>query len=146
VITRRPATATDASDEESDDETFDWWHLLVADAETASSLAFADVEGVDRARRFLADTDFSSASVYVEQHAVPECYDQRLCWIRWTGDRIETDYAIVLRDADVACEVGAEDVVAYFVRLPVALDPDEVRRFSSGSGGGHCRAPEGGRS
>lgn len=148
VVRRPDATDDEAEDEESDAGADRWWHLLVTDAETADSLTFADSasDDVAAARRFLADTDFDSASVYVEQFVVPECYDRELCWIRWTEDRVETDYVRVLRDADVPCETAAEDVLASLFRLPVALNSAEGMSYGSGVGGGRCRTPEGGRS
>lgn len=144
VVSRPDAT----EDEESDAGADRWRHLLVTDAETADSLAFADSasDDVAAARRLLADTDFDSASVYVEQFVVRECYDRELCWIRWTEDRVETDYVRVLRDADVSCETEAEDVLASLFRLPVAFDSVEAMSYGSGVGGGRCRTPEGGRS
>lgn len=128
-------SGTDASSQ------FDrWQHELIADAERAASLSFADVDGVDEARQLLDETDFESETVYIEGHVVAECYERELCWIRWTDSGIETDYARILRDVDVACEADAEDFVTNLIRIPVALDPDKVRSYSS-SGGGRCRTP-----
>jgi hypothetical protein len=132
VVTRGDAESTD----DHRDRFF-----VVAEAETAASLSFAPVDGVADARQFVADTDFESESVYVDQRPVPECYRRRLCWIRWTEVEVETSYARTLRDADVACEADAEDVVATFVRLPAVLSG--VSRFHSSSGGGPCRPAEG---
>ena len=139
-------TADSDGDSNADDgETprFDeWHHLLVADADHASSLSFADVDGVEDARRLLSETDFDSESVYVERHVIGECYERRLCWIRWTDSEIETDYARILRDADVACKADAEDVVTNFIRIPAVLDPEQISSYGSSSGGGPCRRPD----
>lgn len=135
------------TDEPNDGETArldDWRHFLVVDADDAESLSFADVDGVDEARRLLDETDFESESVYVERHAIAECYERELCWVRWTESRVETDYARILRDADEACGADAKDVVTTLVRLPAALDPDEVQSYGSSSGGA-CRTPDGER-
>jgi hypothetical protein len=123
-------------DTESTDDHRDRF-FVVGDAETAASLSFAPVDGAATARQFVDDTDFGAESVYVDQRAVPECYRRRLCWIRWTSAEVETSYARVLRDADVACEADAEDFVAVLVRLPVELL--DVSRFHSSSGDGPCR-------
>ncbi|WP_135823660.1 hypothetical protein [Halorussus ruber] len=128
---------TTEDDTESDDHL--WRHTLVADEESADELVFADVEGVERARQFLVDTDFGTETVYVEQTELGECYARELCWVRWTESAIETSYRDGYRDADVACDTGEDDVVALLVRLPVALDSDQIRRFSSNSGSGGCR-------
>lgn len=118
----------------------EWSHSLIADG---SAVSVADVDGAEAARQFLADTDFDAETVYVERHVVGECYDHRLCWVRWTADRVETSYARVLRDADAACSADAEVGVTHLIRLPVALDPDEVDSFSSSSRGGPCRTSTG---
>ncbi|WP_144904821.1 hypothetical protein [Halobellus captivus] len=143
-IVRDPNAETGASgDDSAGTPRFDRWrHDLVVDAERAASLTFADVDGVDAARALLDETDFEAASVYVEGHVVAECYERRLCWIRWTDSEIETDYARILRDADVACEADAKDFVVNLIRIPAALDPDDIRSYGSG-GGGRCRTPSG---
>ncbi|MFA1609615.1 hypothetical protein [Halobellus rubicundus] len=121
-----------------------WTHHVVASDEAAAALTFADVDGVDEARAFLDETDFGSETVYVERHLVGECYHHRLCWVRWTDSEIETDYARVLRDADVACEADARDVVTNLIRLPATLEPGQINSYGSSGGGGRCRRPEGG--
>ena len=119
----------------------EWRHDLIADAETAASVSIADVESAIEARRSLDDTDFGSETAYVERHVVGECYEHRLCWVRWTDDRVQTSYARVLRDADVACAADARVGVTHLIRLPAALDPEQVSRFSSSGGSGWCRTP-----
>jgi len=143
----RSGTPTETADADAsaagsrEPEIDSWAHHLVASDEAAAALTVADVDGADEAREFLDATDFGSETVYVERHLVGECYLQELCWVRWTDSAIETDYARVLRDADVACEADARDVVTKLIRLPAALDPDSVSSYSSGSGGGRCRGP-----
>lgn len=141
-VVRTETDDTD-SDGESDDRVDRWRHNLVADAETAASVSIADVDGADEARQFLEETDFDAETVYTERHVVGECYDQRLCWIRWTDERVETSYARVLRPAEAACSADARVGVTHLIRLPVALDPDGISRFSSSGGSGQCRTPAG---
>ena len=141
-ILREAGDGTDGSgDDESDPQVDEWRHNLVADAETAASLSIADVDGADETRRFLEETDFDAETVYVERHVVGECYDQRLCWVRWTDERVETSYARVLRGADVSCSADARVGVTHLIRLSAALDPDRISRFSSSGGSGQCRTP-----
>ncbi|WP_224337951.1 hypothetical protein [Haloprofundus halobius] len=130
-----PETPTD---EESADT--DWQSIFVTDAETAAALDFADVEGVSHAKQFLEETDFESETVYVEQRRIGECYEQRLCWIRWTESSVETSYATGYRDADVACSAESNDVVAVLVRLPVALDADRIRSRCTRTSTGSCQS------
>ena len=145
-IVRDPESATDEPDADSAADgmpRFDRWrHDLVVDTDRADALTFADVDGVDEAERFLDETDFASESVYIEERTIEECYELQLCWIRWTESEIETDYARILRDADVACEADATDVVSNLIRIPAALNPDEIRSYGSSSGG-RCRSPSG---
>lgn len=139
VVVRSDGENTTKSASESTDRTRR--HILVADAKTATSITFADVEGTDRARRFLDDTDFATQTVYVEQREIGECYEQKLCWVRWTDTSVETAYASGYRDADTACTADANDVVAVLIRLPVALNPEGVHRHRSSAGSGRCRTP-----
>jgi hypothetical protein len=138
-------TPTETPDtEESGEPAIDSWaHHVVASDEAAAELTFADVDGVDEAREFLAETDFDAATVYVERQLVGECYRHELCWVRWTDSEIETDYARILRDADVACEADARSVVTKLIRLPVTLEPGQISSYGSSSGGGPCRRPGG---
>ena len=137
TMLRDGETGTDASGEIRTDE---WQHDLVADADTAASVSIADVDGAEAARRFLDDTDFETETVYIERHVVGECYEQRLCWIRWTDEEVETSYARILRPAEVSCSADDRTGVTYLIRLPAALDPDSVSHFSSGSSSGVCRS------
>ena len=147
VVLRAPQgvrVLRDETDETSEtDDPQEWRHNLVADADTAASVSIADINGADEARGFLDQTDFETETVYVERHVVGECYEQRLCWIRWTEERVETSYARVLRPADVSCSADARVGVTHLIRLSDALDPDQVSRFSSSGGSGACRAPSG---
>jgi hypothetical protein len=138
----REATDTD-TESEGDARIDEWRHNLIADAETAASTSIAEIDGAGEARQFLDETDFGTETVYVERHVIGECYDQRLCWIRWTDERVETSYGRVLRPAEAACSADARVGVTHLIRLPVALDPDEVSRFSSSGGSGQCRTPAG---
>ena len=140
TVLRGGETETDASGGIRIDE---WRHDLVADAETAASVSIADVDGADEARRFLDGIDFGAETMYVERHVVGECHEQRLCWIRWTDEKVETSYARVLRPAEVSCSADARVGVTHLIRLPAVLDPDQVERFSSSGGTGACRSSTG---
>lgn len=146
VVLRAPQGATvlreaNDTDTAATDEVREWSHDLVADADTAASVSIADVDGAAEARRFLDETDFETETVYVERHVVGECYEQRLCWIRWTAERVETSYARVLRPAEVSCSADDRVGVIHLIRLSDALDPEQVSRFSSSGGSGACRSP-----
>ncbi|WP_248895598.1 hypothetical protein [Haloplanus halobius] len=113
-------------------------HLLVADASDAADISFADIERAGDARAFLDATDYDAATVYVEQTPVEECFENELCHVRWSETEVTTSYARRYRDADVACETGAEDVVATLIRIPATLDPSEVSGYGSSRGSASC--------
>jgi hypothetical protein len=137
VAVLRDGDGTDAPD---DDGIREWSHNLLAGADAAASVSIADVDGAGAARQLLDATDFDAETVYVERHVVGECFDQRLCWIRWTDAEVETSYARVLRPAEVSCSVDVRVGITHLIRLPAALDPEQVNRFSSSSSGGVCRS------
>ncbi|GAB3699043.1 hypothetical protein [Halorubrum pallidum] len=133
--------STESGTGDSPNERDDWAQYVLSGDDDADALTFAEVEGVDEARAFLDQTEFDSETVYVERHLVGECYRHRLCWVRWTRREIETDYARVLRDVDVACEADARVAVTNLIRLPVALDSERISSYSSGGGSGACPRP-----
>ncbi|SEP24137.1 hypothetical protein SAMN04487948_12563 [Halogranum amylolyticum] len=118
-----------------------WHHEFVTSADAAESLRFADVDGVDGARAFLAETSFETETVYVERRTVGECWELDLCYVRWGPKRVETDYGRRLRAADVACSADEQVAVATFVRIPARLDPEEIRQYGSGTSSDGCRLP-----
>lgn len=111
---------------------------LVADAETADRLRFADADGAEAARQFVAETAFDTETLYVEYRTVRECYTLRLCEVTWSERDIDTGYGSYYRDADVACRTDAEDGVSVLIRIPDALDPDSVTSYGSGWSSGGC--------
>lgn len=116
-------------------------HRLVASRTEADRVRFADADGAADARRFVAETDFASETLYVERHHVRECYVLRLCYVTWSATEIDTQYGRSYRDADVACEADARDAAVWLIRIPDALDPDEVSSRGSGMSGGGCTYP-----
>ncbi|GAB6860890.1 hypothetical protein ACFR97_00225 [Haloplanus litoreus] len=113
-------------------------HLFVTSPDEAATVGFADVDGADAARDFLDATDYDAATVYVEQWPVDECFAPDLCSIQWSENDVETNYSRRYRDADVACEADARDVVATLVRIPEAFDPSGVDSYGSSHGSGTC--------
>lgn len=107
-------------------------HRLVADAETADRLAFADVDGAEDARAFVEDFDFESSTLLLETGRAGACYRLGLCYVAWTADEVETQYGSYLRDADVDCEAGEHRAVSWLIRIPAPLDPGEVTGHSTG--------------
>lgn len=121
-----------------DEGTHFWTHAFVTDADDAASVSIADVPGAAEARDFLDATDYDAATVYVEQSTVRECFAPELCHVQWSETEVETSYTRRYRDADVACETDAEDVVATLIRIPAAFDPSDVNSYGSSHGSGTC--------
>ncbi|QZP36790.1 hypothetical protein [Halobaculum magnesiiphilum] len=122
---------------------------FVTSREEVDRLRFADVDGVEAARSFLAETTFDTETIYLEEFSVRRCYELQLCDVSWSETDIDTQFGRVLRDADVACEPDARDATAWLVRLPEALDPDRITSYGSGVSGSSCgerrRRPERGQ-
>jgi len=130
----RPTTVDD-----DDGRSRPWGHhFFVADADDVAAVSVADVEGAEGAREFLAATDYDAATVYVERVGIRECFTQELCHVRWSKTEIDTSYARYYRDADVACETDARDVLVTLIRIPEAFDPSDVSGYGSSRGSGSC--------
>ena len=111
---------------------------LIAGVDRAGRVQFADVEGADDARSFVAATDFEAETLLLETRLVAECYRLELCAVTWSETSYHTYFGRTLRPAEVACATDARDRVAALVRIPDALDPDRVNAHGSGSSSGSC--------
>ena len=114
---------------------------LIATAESAGRISFADIEGAKSARRFVEETDFDRETLYFEQRTVEECYRLELCYVTWSQTEIDTQYGNYYRDADVSCRVDTDDTEAWFIRVPDVLDPEQVSSHGSGWSSTGCRYP-----
>ncbi|WP_123536959.1 hypothetical protein [Halosimplex salinum] len=118
---------------------------LIADEATAETLTVSDratetevSASAETARSFVAETDFDSETLLLENRSVEECYRQVLCYVTWDDGEVETRYGRFLRDADVACESGERDARTIIARLPVAIDPAEFEMGATGVASGEC--------
>ena len=142
VVRRRSESTTEGENGDDGGESPSFrGYWFVASSEDAKDLVYADVAGADEARRFVAATDFDEETIFVQQRSVGECYRLELCYVGWSGTEIWTEFGRRYRDADVACEVGAESAVAILVRIPDVIDPERNHGFGFGvrSGGCHVR-------
>lgn len=112
---------------------------IVASAKAAKQLVFADADGAAAAKTFLEGTDFESETVFLTQVGIGECYDVELCSVSWRSDHITTNFARLLRPADVACDADADTLVVMLIRIPAVLDPEQVNGFGSSLSSGGCR-------
>ena len=111
---------------------------VIDTAGKADRLAVA--EGVDRSRieAFLDETDFETETVYLQSVVIEECFRLSLCRVSWTTDKISTDYGRVSRPYDEACTAGNTVYAVWFIRIPDALDADDISSYSSSIGGRGC--------
>lgn len=95
---------------------------------------------VDRAAidTFLEETDFESETIYLQSVIVEECFRLELCQIHWGADSISTDYGRRSRPFDDPCEADNELYSVWFIRIPQAIDADDVSSYSSSVGGSPC--------
>lgn len=123
-------------------------HTDRLESEIIDSAAKADRLGVagdvDRSpiEQFLNDTDFETETIYIQNVRIEECFRLSLCKIRWSSDRISTDYGRVSRPYDDRCTADKTVYAVWFIRIPQAIDADEVTRFSSSIGGSGCDGPQ----
>lgn len=111
---------------------------IVVDGDArADRISVADAVD-DRVESFLAATDFETETVYVEIGEVRECFEHVLCRIGWSATEISTDYTRRSRPYTEHCEVDEWVIEARFVRIPDALDADDVHSYSSSTGTGVC--------
>jgi hypothetical protein len=110
-------------------------------ADDADRVSFRrGVDGVDDARRFLADTDFSDRAVLLREHPVGECRALLVDSVVTSEDSFDVDFCRRLRPADVECSTDRRDVVLSLVRVPYAGEPTS---YTVGSGGSCERRPPG---
>ncbi|WP_225333302.1 hypothetical protein [Halomicrobium urmianum] len=104
----------------------------------AGRVRVADGVDTEPVRSFLDETDFESETVYLEVNQVEECFRLELCSIQWQPDEVRTDYGRVLRPYDERCEADAKVYEARLIRIPDALDHEDVNGYGSSVGGGAC--------
>jgi len=87
---------------------------------------------------FLEETDFESETIYLQSVIVEECFRLELCQINWGADSISTDYGRRSRPYDDPCEADTELYSVWFIRIPQAINADDVSSYSSSVGGSPC--------
>jgi hypothetical protein len=112
--------------------------VIVDDSARADRISVADTVDSDRVESFLAETDFESETVYVEMGQVGECFRLELCQISWTPTEISTDYARRTRPYTERCDVDESVFEARLIRIPDAIEEDDVNTYSSSIGTGAC--------
>lgn len=116
-----------------------WRDAIIVD-ESARIDRIGVAETVDRNRveSFLAATDFETETVYIEMGAVEACFRLEFCQVSWTPTELSTDYARRSRPYTERCAVDEWVIEAWLIRIPDAIDADDVNGYSSSTGSGAC--------
>jgi hypothetical protein len=126
------------------DESEEFLERTLTTPEEADRVSFtAEVAGVDEARAFLDGTDFDRSVVHVSEQRIAECRALEVDYVTTDGGSFDLDFCSPLRPADVACRLGEHDVVAAFVRFPMATDTVSLSTVGSGGSCERPRRPEG---
>lgn len=132
------STGNDASRPTSDDRREQISGTVIDSPSRADRLTIAEVPARERARTFLSETDYETQTVYLDTNHVQECFTLELCRVSWQPDHVETDYGRVIRPYDERCGADAKVYEARLIRIPDALDHENVNRHSSSIGAGSC--------
>jgi hypothetical protein len=147
VTVRNPAAepfVSYASENAPEDERGEPLQRTLVTTDEADRISFTTaVAGVEKARRLLRETDFERSVVHVSEHRVGACRALEVDYVTTDGDSFDLDFCSPLRPADVDCSLDDRDVVAAFVRFPMATD--DVGSYTIGRGGSceRPRRPEG---
>ncbi|RQG97025.1 hypothetical protein [Natrarchaeobius chitinivorans] len=105
---------------------------FVLDEDDAADLVIAS-DDEPEARAFLAETDFDSESIVVEQRSIDDCYRRHLLSVRADPDRFRTRYCQTLKRPTTPCEADLELMEALFIRVSHAYDESPSSRGSGES-------------
>jgi hypothetical protein len=116
-----------------------WRDSIVVDTPArADRISVVDAVDRDRVESFFAATDFAAETVYVEMGAVEDCFRLDLCHVSWTPTEIATDYTRRSRPYTERCAVDEWVSEARLIRIPDAMEADDVNSYSSSIGTGTC--------
>lgn len=101
--------------------------FVVDGDDRASTLRYADVPGADEVEAFVADTDFETETVLVDQSPVEDCYRLDLCGVSWSTTELDFEYGWVALPWDHPCQRERKVTEARFVRIPEPLEDADVR-------------------
>ena len=114
-------------------------HAVIDSRSEAERLNVAPGIDSEEVTAFVDETAFDEATLYLETRRVEACFRLQLCDVRWQPDEVDTSYVRQIRPWDEACEAEQYVTESRLVRIPAALDADEVHGYgSSVSSGGSC--------
>lgn len=112
----------------------------VIDSESrAEQLEVAEAIDGASVSSFVSETEFETETLYLDTKLIEECFRLGLCTISWSADEVQTSYARPLRSYDEPCDADEQVYESRLIRIPAAVDADEVNSYGSGvSGRGSC--------
>lgn len=149
VVVRRAATErppialgdreTETSDSRPGTRLLRGGHAVIDSRAEAERLTVAPGIDGDEVTAFVDETDFQEATLYLETDRVRECFRHQLCSVSWQPTEVDTSYVRQIRAWDEACTVDERVLETRLIRIPAALNADEVNGFgTSTSSGGSC--------
>lgn len=130
------SAAREHEDEAEDDHLAPYRRSIVfiLEDDDASRLWIDAAEDVEtELRSFVADTDFETQSVVVDQRPIEDCYRRRLLGVRASDDTFRTSYCQSLKAPTESCDANVEVMEAVAVRVHRAYDEAPSSRGSSES-------------
>lgn len=116
-----------------------WRDSIVVDEDSlADRIKVHDTVDRDRVESFLDATSFDEETIYIEMGAVEACFRLDLCQVRWTATKVSTDYTRRVRPYYDRCAADEYVVEARLIRIPEAIDANDVTTYSSSIGTGEC--------
>ncbi|AEH37917.1 hypothetical protein [Halopiger xanaduensis] len=107
--------------------------LFVVDEDDADALRIeTDATRADEIRAFVAETDFESESIVIDQRTIEDCYRRHIEGIR-AGGSFHTDYCQSLKGPMTPCEAGKEVMEAVILRVHRPYNEAPSSRSSSES-------------
>ncbi|MDF9746668.1 hypothetical protein [Natrinema salsiterrestre] len=116
--------------------------FFVIDEDGADSLRIDLEENAEAAaeiREFVADTDFGTESIVVDQRPIGDCYHRRVLSVRAMDDDFHRQYCRTLKDPMTPCEADTDvmEAVVFRIRRPYEDAPSSHSSSESAS----CRGP-----
>ena len=112
--------------------------IIVDNSARATRINVSERVDGGRVESFLSATDFGAETVYIDTVTVEECMRLKLCLVGWTATSISTDYSRRSRPYTARCGVDERVIEARLIRIPDAIEADDVHKHSRSIGSGVC--------
>jgi hypothetical protein len=116
--------------------------FFVIDEDGADALRIdleENAEAATEIREFVADTDFGTESIVVDQRPIGDCYHRRVLSVQATDDDFHRQYCRTLKDPMTPCVADTDVMEAVVLRIRRPYDDAPSSHSSSESAS--CRGP-----